>query len=388
MNRSVIQRLGHEWDVFWAEPWLQALGIWLPPLLFALFWWIFSAGIATDLRIGVADLDHSQLSRSFIRQCDASPVMAVTAQYPSVLEGKRDLTAGNTYALAVIPADFEKNTLLGLAPQITVFYNGQFILIGKQINGAMQQVTGTMAARLGAGKALAQGLPLSALPGRLVPIRGQITPLFNKHSNYAEFLVSAGIPAVWQIFIVAITVLSLAAEKRHGGFSNWLDNSPGKALLAKFIPYTAIMWLQGILFLSTMYGWLGWPMHGSWFVLIGAQLLTILACQAMGAFFFLLSLDAARGLSLAAAYAAPGFAFMGVTFPATDMGLLAHIWRSILPVTHYIAIQINQANYGNDPGHSASSFAALCVFVLPLGVALLKLQRMVLPDKNSSGAAI
>jgi len=88
-----------------------------------------------------------------------------------------------------------------------------------------------------------------------------------------------------------------------------------------------------------------------------------------------LGMDEARGLSLAAAYAAPGFAFMGVTFPATDMGLPALVWRSLLPVTHYIEIQIHQANYGGNILDLWPSIASLLLFILPLLLALFQLRR-------------
>jgi ABC-2 type transport system permease protein len=87
-------------------------------------------------------------------------------------------------------------------------------------------------------------------------------------------------------------------------------------------------------------------MEGSLLPILFAQLLTVLACLIMGAFFFFLTLDPARAMSFAGAFTAPSFAFMGVTFPASDMGFLASTWRSFLPVSHYIEAQISQVSYG------------------------------------------
>jgi len=375
MNPTVVQTLCREIGILKKEPWLMALTVWLPPLLFALFWWIFSAGSSFDLPIGVVDLDHSKLSRTLIRQCDASSVMAVNGQYPSVIEGRRALTGGDVYALMVIPENLEIDTIKGKSPQATVFYNGQFILIGKQINGAMQNAMGLLSAQVGGLQAMARGTAAPAVVGQVAPIRGQISALFNNNTNYAEFLVSGGIPAIWQILIIAVTVLSLAAEKRHGGMRQWAGGNPLMTLAVKLAPYTAILWFQGVLFLATIYGLLGWPMHGSWLILISAQLLTVLACQAMGSLFFMIGMDEVRGLSLAAAYAAPGFAFMGVTFPATDMGLPALVWRALMPVTHYIEIQIHQANYGGNILDLWPSFGALLLFAMPMFWAYALLQK-------------
>ncbi len=375
MNPTLIQKMSREIGILLKEPWLLALSVWLPPLLFALFWWIFSAGSSFDLPVGVVDLDHSSLSRTLIRKCDASSIMAVDRQYATVAEGQWDLVSGDIYALMVIPNNLEADTIKGFSPQATVFYNGQFILIGKQINGAMLSAAGLLSAEVGGLQAMAGGTAVPAVTGQVAPVRGQITPLFNINTNYAEFLASGGLPAIWQILIIALTVLSLAAEKRHGGLSLWVGTRPGQALVGKLAPYTVLLWLQGVLFLIGMYGWLGWPMNGSWLVLIFAQLLTVLACQAMGCLFFFLGMDEARGLSIAAAYAAPAFAFMGVTFPVTDMGLPALIWRSLMPSTHYINIQIHQANYGGNILDLLPSFGALLLFALPMFLAFTLLRK-------------
>lgn len=67
----------------------------------------FSAGIARDLPIGV-DLDHSRMSRGLTRYFDASPTMAVTAQYTDRADGDRALRGGDIYALVVLPDSLEK----------------------------------------------------------------------------------------------------------------------------------------------------------------------------------------------------------------------------------------------------------------------------------------
>ncbi|EKD35057.1 MAG: hypothetical protein ACD_75C02076G0007, partial [uncultured bacterium] len=67
-------------------------------------------------------------------------------------------------------------------------------------------------------KNLATGTPVFDMAfANAVPVGNQVTPLFNVNTNYAQFLVSAMLPAAWQILMVAAAVLSLAAEHRRGG---------------------------------------------------------------------------------------------------------------------------------------------------------------------------
>jgi ABC-2 type transport system permease protein len=137
-----------------------------------------------------------------------------------------------------------------------------------------------------------------------------------------------------------------------------------------------LFWLQGLLFLFGMFALLGWPMHGSWSVLIVSQVLMVIACQSVAAFVFLMTKDSMRVMSLMAAYSAPGFAFMGITFPATDMTLPARIWRELLPATHYVEIQLNHANYGSSPLSALAQMGTLLMFSLLLALALLKAKKI------------
>ncbi|WP_299017983.1 ABC transporter permease [uncultured Photobacterium sp.] len=367
---SFSSQIRREWQLLLGDGWLRALVSWLPIALFLMMWGIFSVGIARDLPIGVVDLDHSRLSRQLVRNYDASPAIAVARGFSSVDQGSRALREGEVYALVVIPKDLEKNTMLGQAPDVTTFNNSQFILIAKVVNSAIVQAHGTLNASVDALKKMAGGatVPVQAL-GQAVPIRSQVTPLYNRNNHYGQFIVSAAIPAVWQIVMVVTTILALSAELHNQGIAQWLRGAPVRNLLVKLFPYTGLFLLQGILFLWAMYGALGWPMHGSWLILLLAQLLTVIACQGVGALFFLLALDPTKAMSFAAGFTAPAFAFVGVTFPATDMPAFAQFWRSMLPVTHYLEVQVHQVNHGQSLAAAVPQLAVLCVFILPLLLA-------------------
>lgn len=340
-------QLAREWRLIQEERWLLSLTTWLPLVLFTIIWAIFSSGIARDLPVGVVDLDHSQLSRQLVRYYDANPTLAVSNAYSSVAEGSHALRGGDIYALVVIPTNLEQDTKLGKSPTATVFYNSQFVLIGKLVKSAVVQAQGTLNAQIDTLRNMVSGsrVPQQAL-GQAVPVRNQITPLYNANSHYGQFLVSATIPAIWQIAIVITTIIALSAEQRKDGIRAWLGDTPKRNLIAKLMPYTLLFFVQGILFVLALYHELNWPMHGQWWILLLAQLLMVLACQGVACLFFLFTLDATKAMSLAAGFTAPAFAFVGVTFPATDMPSFALVWRAMLPATHYLDVQLHQVNHG------------------------------------------
>ena len=379
---TLQQQIRRELKLLLSDSWLLALSSWVPLLLFFILWLIFSAGLPRELAIGIVDLDHSNISRGLIRQYDAHPSLRVSRQFSDVSHGSSAMRNSEINALLVIPYDMEKHIITGRPPQVTAFYNSQFLLTGNMVASALQHAHGTFGARLEVMSALTQGNVGEQALGAAVPVGTQATALFNINTNYANFLVSGLIPGLWQILIVVTTMLAISREMRLQGLAAWLGQQPLAAIAGKLLPYTAILWLQGILFLWFMYGLLDWPMNGSWDILLLSQLLTVLASQAMGLLLFLVVKNSARALSLAAAYTAPSFAFMGVTFPATDMILPAQIWRDLLPISHYIDIQLYQANHGASILSALPQMGALLLF----SVAFLLAYQLAIHIKQQATA--
>ena len=366
----------NQWQIVRRDRWLLSCLTWIPIALALSIWGVFSQGIARNVPIAVVDLSHSEMSQTLSRYYDATSSMSVTHQFQSVQQAKQALVQSEVYAYAVIPANFEENVYKGLMPKVSVFYNSQTILIGKLVNSAFMQAQGTFNAQIATIANLAHGnQTLSSAMGKAVPIRTQITPLFNKNSNYAQFLVSAIVPALWQIVIVVSTILILAANHRRFKLQYWLGKHPAKRIALTLMLYLPVFMLQGFAFLCWFYLGFEWPMNGSLLILVIAQLVTSIACMVMGGFFFFMTLDPARAMSFAGAFTAPSFAFMGITFPVDDMSSLAQFWRSLLPISHYIELQVSQMNYGTDWITSIPQLIPMVGYVVPFILMLLLAKR-------------
>ena len=366
----------NQWQIVRRDRWLLSCLTWIPIALALSIWGVFSQGIARNVPIAVVDLSHSEMSQTLSRYYDATSSMSVTHQFQSVQQAKQALVQSEVYAYAVIPANFEEDVYKGLMPEVSVFYNSQTILIGKLVNSAFMQAQGTFNAQIATIANLAHGnQTLSSAMGKAVPIRTQITPLFNKNSNYAQFLVSAIVPALWQIVIVVSTILILAANHRRFKLLYWLGKHPAKRIALTLMPYLPVFMLQGFAFLCWFYLGFEWPMNGSLLILVIAQLVTSIACMVMGGFFFFMTLDPARAMSFAGAFTAPSFAFMGITFPVDDMSSLAQFWRSLLPISHYIELQVSQMNYGTDWITSIPQLIPMVGYVVPFILMLLLAKR-------------
>jgi len=333
LNRAFLQEL-REIKNSWYKLFLISL---LPILSFALLVSIFYSGVATQLPIVVVDKDKSDFSARLLFNIAAAPTLNIKYKVLDTREAINLAKATDVYALLEIPKDFQKDTLLGLQPEVTLMLNTQFVLIGKMIKASVFEVVATSCAQIEYVKSLVT----------ITPISLQITPFYNTYKNYFLFLISALLPAIWQIFIVVATIVSFGTLFKVKGEHDFFDKEHlFMSILGKLLPYTIAYTLLGMLILFYIYGTQGWVFQGSFSIMLLAVLLTVIAYQAVALFFFITGFDYARSLSLGAVYTAPAFAFLGVTFPISSMNSFALFWRDLLPIAYYIEIQISQANYG------------------------------------------
>ncbi len=143
----------------------------------------------------------------------------------------------------MLPNHLERDARQGTQPQVTVFNNGQFILIAKLVNSALAQVVGTLNGQVGVLSAMAGGKALPGALGQAVPIASQVTALYNINSSYAQFLLSALLPAVWQILVVLYGINALARTDRLG--LDWTTKGVWFGLWRTLLPHVLIGWGWG-----------------------------------------------------------------------------------------------------------------------------------------------
>ncbi|MFT7003228.1 MAG: ABC-2 type transport system permease protein [Sulfurimonas sp.] len=319
----------------------------LPIVSFTLLIATLYDGVLRDMPIAVIDNDKSSLSREVLKNIEASPTIKIRAMLSSTKEAIKLAQESKVYAVVVIPKDFQKDTTLQKQPSVTAMINTQYILVGKIITSSLTKTIRQNAAQVEYIKNLKElQIPYSTI-NSISPIGLQITPYFNTFQNYFIFLISALLPAIWQIFIVVATIVSFGSMFKNKEEKKYLDTTYlFSCIIGKLLPYTVIYLFFGILYLFYIYGTLGWVFQGSITFTIFGMFLTVVAYQAMALLLFVTGFDYARSLSLGALYTAPAFAFLGVTFPVYNMNGFAEFWRDILPVSHYMQLQISQANYG------------------------------------------
>ena len=359
-TKEEVKAISSSWYMFGFISWIPLLG-------YGLIIAIFLEGVPRDLPIGVVDYDASQLSRMQLSQIESSATLKIKKQYNSVKSAAHDLKDGTIYAFVIIPEHFEHDLRKGMQPSITVMLNTQFILMSKILHSALTQVLMNSAATIDFVTTLVEDQRPEMAKSAVAPIQMQITPFFNTYNNYFLFLISAMLPALWSIFIVLTMLIALGEMFKKGKEVAWLnaaESSVSAALIGKMLPYVIVQMLWGFAIVYFVYGVMPWPFAGSWMILSAAMLLTVVVYQLIALLFYGLKFEYASALSFGAVFTAPAFAAMGITFPLMNMGGIAVAWHDLLPISHYIHVQISQANYGAPLASIGTTFLALALFLM------------------------
>lgn len=337
-----------------------------PFLSFFLVGAIFIKGFATDLPITVVDNDNTPLSRSIITALESSPTLKIIQKTTQLQKASIDMQEGKTYAIVIIPKDFMKKTTQKHSPQINAMLNTQYLLVGKIIKSTLLEIVLSKAAEVEFVQNLAIFKNIPKSKNILSPIDLHVQGYFNPERDYFYFLVSALLPSLWQIFIVVATVVSfgMMGKIESETLGTFFQKHYIAKLLGKMFFHTVIFTIWGLIFTLLIYGYFGWKFHGSYALLILGMTLTVTAYQSVGLFFFALTNEFAEALSFSAVYTAPAFAFLGITFPIYAMNGFALFLRNILPISHYIELQISQANYGASMIDDLPKIFTLALFLL------------------------
>lgn len=355
------------------------------PLLTASFVYMtLSESIVRALPVGIVDFDNSQTSRNIAFNVESSATLTIQSRYNSVLEAKDAISKKDIYALIVLPKDLEKNAKKGIPTNLPIYYNAELVFIGKNIQSALMQILANENVKLKFSKNIASSANTTLAMGKSVDILPQIIALYNPNSDFAAFILPALIPCLWQLFIILCMIGFMAYDERDVGH---ILNKQNKIrafyahLSIKVLLNTLIFFAWWGIFMLSFYrlGFISDISAHSLATIALCAFVTIIAYSSIGIFLYALIRSHTRAISIVAVYAAPSLAFVGITYPINNMEAFATFWSKILPITKYLEVYMQQANYGLEPHFSMRFIAYNLIFLLfgILGILIYK-QKAVL----------
>lgn len=340
------------------------------PLFTASFVYMtLSESIVRNLPVGIIDFDNSQTSRNIAFNIESSSTLTIQSHYESALEAKEAISKKEIYAAIILPKDLESNAKKGIPTNLHIYYNAELVFVGKNIQSALTQIFANENVRLKFSKNIAKNTNTTLAMGKSVDIMPKIIALYNPNSDFAAFLLPALIPCLWQLFIILCMISFMAYDERDVGY---IVNKQNKIrafythLTIKVSLNTLIFFAWWGIFMFSFYkfGFIDGINSHNVVTIALCALVTILAYSSIGIFLYALIRSHTRAISIAAVYAAPSLAFVGITYPINNMEAFATFWSKILPITKYLEVYMQQANYGLEPNFSMRFIAYNLIFLL------------------------
>lgn len=339
------------------------------------FTFVFFASMTKEgqpkrLPVAVVDMDGSYLSRRICHELDATPGVHVSAVYNNHTEARKAMQRGEIFAFYEIPSGTYNTLLQFRAPHFVLYVNSAYMLAGtlsyKQL-ATMGMLAGAAVQREVYRK---KGYTEEQIMGLIQPVEYDTRTIGNPWINYGNYLMTTLIPAVIAFIAVMHTAYIIARERQKKTLRSWLRKAGGntlKALIGKLLPYTCWYVLLCLTANLIMFGFMGFPMEGSWMLMTVNTILLIVASQCVGAFIACCIPDPPLTMGISAIYSAMSFSLSGFSFPVESMPTFFTSFSWLYPIRHYFLNYSDIAIFGNGFLHCWPRFCALLAFgILPI----------------------
>ena len=200
------------------------------PLLYS---WIYNNEVVHEVPVVVVDQSHSQMSRQFIRMCDASPDVKVVSYAGSIEEAKSLVSRQVAKGIYFIPSDFATHINRMEQGVVSVYCDMSLMLTYKAIYQTSVAVSQTMGAEI--QKRVSGNYTDREDLITTRPLDFADVPIFNPAGGYGNFIIPGVLMLILQqtiyIFMAAWLTIIVPRIFSFLALIHWQD------LLALMIPY-------------------------------------------------------------------------------------------------------------------------------------------------------
>lgn len=337
---------------------------------FVFFATMTKEGQPRRLSVAVVDMDGSYLSRRICHELNSTPGVEVVAVYTNHTEARKAMQRGKIFAFYEIPKGTYNDLLQFRAPHFVLYVNSAYMLAGtlsyKQLSTMAMMATGAVQREIYRKK----GYSEQQIMGLILPIGLDTRYIGNPWVGYGCYLMTTLIPAVIAFIALMHAAYVISREREERTLRSWIRRANGKTLnafIGKLLPY--FVWYTFLLILSNliMFGYMGFPMDGSWMLMVANSILLVYGAQCLGAFFAGCIPEAPFCMSLSAIFSALSFSLSGFSFPADSMPRFFQALANLYPIRHYFLNFSNIAIFGNGFEHCWPNFCAM----MALGILLI-----------------
>lgn len=375
-----------EWRFLAASPWDRSLVSWLPFICLAIFAAMFFSSQPRHLPLAVVDNQPSATSRQILHNLNASPYLQLVSQPASLQEAWQQVRSMQVNAVLYLPPNLEEDLAQGETAKVFAYFNASFTTAGSSALQAIEEVINATSADLALAP-LAQNQDITSY--QPAPLTAQVNLLFNPAKNFEFYLLGILMPGVLVLLLALAATASLGREFNLTTASNWAKQANFlaassqffAAILGKLLVYFALFSCYALAVLVWVAFIRGEGIAGSVSLLVLGNLLLCLAYLAWPLFIVGLTSRLADAYSVIGLTVGTAVAFTGATFPINGAPLVARVWHHLVPLSHYLKLDVAE-RYVNSPWQVGAGYlAALAGFALVCGLlGLGLLQRRMLKN--------
>ena len=189
------------------------------PLVYPLLYsWIYNNEVVHEVPVCVVDQSHSQLSRQFIRMCDASPDVHVKYYAQDLDEAKSLVSRQLVKGVYLIPSSFEGDVYGLKQGVVSVYCDMSLMLIYKAIFQTAQVVTMEMGTELKTKLGGHYTAREEAIASR--PLDYDDVPIFSPAGGYGSSILPAVLMLILQQTLVLGIGLSAGTARDENPYRN------------------------------------------------------------------------------------------------------------------------------------------------------------------------
>ena len=351
-----------------------------PLFCYAFFTSMMKDGMPMQLPVAVVDLDNSTLSRSIIRRIDTSPQIKIVSRPYSYAEANDALQRNNISGFIILPRNMQSDAMAGRQPKVAFYTGNTYLISGSLAMRELSTITAQSSASLNIRMRAGSGQSPTEIAANVQPIALDFHAPGNPWTNYSIYLSTILSHGLLQILILLTTVYVIGIEMKKGTSGEWLDFANGslmRALAGKLFPYTLLFSLMTIAGNTLFFKYLQFPCQGSFFAMLLAGVMMVVAYQATGIFLLGLLGDFKIALTFSGIYGVLGISFSGLTFPIEIMDSPLQGFSWIFPIRYYYYVYQSVALHGLSAFQVFTSYLMLMSFVLFPLLVIRRLKQVV-----------
>ena len=339
---------------------------------YVFFLTLMQDGQPQRLPIAIVDQDGTFLSRRLCHEINATQGVEVTQVYNSHSEARKAMQRQEIYAFLEIPAGTYRDVLSFKSPHICLYANNAYLLSGTLSYKSLMTICNLASGAVQREVLRKKGYDEDKIMALIMPIEIDAHLIGNPMANYQSYLLTTILPGILGLVCLLLTVYVIGIELREGTARAWLRAAGGNmfvAIMGKLSPYALYFLLIQMLGNIVLFGFLHFPLEGSFLVLALGSLLFVLAMMSFGIFAFGLLLDLRNAVCISAFYGILGFSLSGFTYPVSGMSPALQAISVIFPLRQNYLIYTNEAIFGLPFSHVVPHLLVLMLFIgLPLAV--------------------